>query len=82
LVSKIDSKLIGIIDVRDTFHITIFFVDADYQNQGIGKELLKSAINKCKTINHSLKLFEVHSSPYGGDNYRDCARRRWFKCCQ
>jgi GNAT superfamily N-acetyltransferase len=64
LAGKIDLKLIGIIDVRDTFHIAIFFVDADHQNQGIGKELLKSAINKCKAINHNLKLFEVHSSPY------------------
>jgi ribosomal protein S18 acetylase RimI-like enzyme len=64
LVAKLGLKMIGIIAIRDTFHITIFFVDKDYQKQGVGKELLTSAINKCKAINNNLKLFEVHSSPY------------------
>jgi GNAT superfamily N-acetyltransferase len=64
LVAKVNSKIIGIIDVRDAFHITIFFVDAEYQHQGIGKELLLSAINKCKAINTGLRMVEVHSSPF------------------
>ena len=64
LVAKDDKQIVGIIDVRDGFHITMFFVDVEYQNKGIGRNLLENAVGACKTSNSSTEFIEVHSSPF------------------
>lgn len=64
LVAKQRSVIAGIIDVRDTFHLTMFFVDMAHQKQGIGSRLLHEAIAVCREKNPGLATMEVHSSPF------------------
>jgi GNAT superfamily N-acetyltransferase len=59
-----NNELVGVIEVRNYNHISLFFVRKEYQNKGIGKELNKLAINECKIFRPDIAVIEVHSSPY------------------
>jgi GNAT superfamily N-acetyltransferase len=48
LVARHAHKFVGVIDIRQHHHISLFFVDADFQNQGIGKVLFQKVIALCK----------------------------------
>jgi|WetSurMetagenome_2_1015567.scaffolds.fasta_scaffold00230_15 GNAT superfamily N-acetyltransferase len=63
-VARDGKSIVGIIDVRDGFHITMFFVDVGHQKQGIGRALLDRALAECRRKNPSLGMLEVHSSPF------------------
>lgn len=62
--------LVGVISMRDGYHICLLFVKKDYHRQGIAKELLKRAINKCKKIRPDLTQITVNSSPYAANIYK------------
>jgi GNAT superfamily N-acetyltransferase len=64
LVAKAGEKIVGIIDVRDGYHITMFFVDVEYQKKGIGRTLLDKAVALCRQCNPAPSVIEVHSSPF------------------
>jgi len=55
--------IIGIIEVRNHNHISLFFVQKEYQNKGIGKKLHALAIDKCRTSIPKVDVIDVHSSP-------------------
>jgi predicted GNAT family N-acyltransferase len=56
--------IVGVIEVRNNNHISLFFVRREYQNKGIGKSLHTLAINKCKISRPEITIIEVNSSPY------------------
>jgi GNAT superfamily N-acetyltransferase len=56
--------IVGVIEVRNNNHVSLFFVRKGYQNKGIGKKLHELAINKCKTLRPDVTTIDVHSSPY------------------
>ena len=56
--------LVGLIEVRNFNHISLFFVKTDYQNKGIGKKLHELAVNRCKLSSPDVSIIEVNSSPY------------------
>lgn len=56
--------IVGVIEVRNNNHISLFFVRKEYQNKGIGKKLNELAIVKCKTCNPQISTIEAYSSPY------------------
>ena len=58
------SLIVGVIEVRNSNHISLFFVKKEYQNQGVGKKLHELAIEKCKTLKPDVNVIDVHSSPY------------------
>ena len=60
-----NNKILGVIATKDTTHISLFFVDGKFQNQGIGKSLY----NKVKLLNKS-GFFTVNSSPYAHEIYK------------
>ncbi len=64
LIAKTDKRVVGIIDLKNNNHLTMFFVDDRYQNQGIGTELLKKAIIKAIENDSELSYLEVNSSPF------------------
>jgi GNAT superfamily N-acetyltransferase len=68
-VAKDGTKIVGIIDVRDGYHITIFFVDVECQKKGIGRGLLDKAVAACRRCSPVPKVIEVHSSPFAVDIY-------------
>ena len=63
LVAKEQEKLIGMIEVRDYNHISLFYVLQKFQQKGSGKKLLRRALEIC--LEHKAELLEltVNSSP-------------------
>ncbi len=55
-----NDEIIGVIATRsDKSHISLFFVNEKYQNQGLGRKLFNTVLEKCES-NH----MTVNSSPY------------------
>ena len=63
LVAVLRGEIVGMIEVRDYDHISLLFVDKRFQRVGIGRELLRRALDIC--INHRPRLsrISVNSSP-------------------
>jgi GNAT superfamily N-acetyltransferase len=59
LVARHTDKFLGVIDIHQHHHISLFFVDADFHNQGIGKRLFKNAIALCTKLKVQNKTFHV-----------------------
>ncbi len=62
-------KIVGAIEARNNSHISLFFVDKKYQNQGIGKTLTELAVNKCRLSRPDIQVIDVNSSPYAVPTY-------------
>ena len=62
MVVESTGRLIGVIDVRESSHISRFFVETTYQRQGIGRQLLNEAVALCCGKKPSLTAIDVHSS--------------------
>ena len=61
-----NDTIIGVIATRNEgSHIALFFVDGEYQRQGIGRKLFE----KCLEDNNN-PLITVHSSEYAADVYK------------
>lgn len=64
-ILALDNDIIaGMIEMRQSDHIALLFVDRAYQKQGIASELLRQAIVKSKDFNPDLHKITVNSSPY------------------
>lgn len=61
----VEEDLAGIIAMRGDSHISMLFVKKQYHRRGIGKALLKHAIE-----NSQADKITVHSSPYALEFYR------------
>ena len=59
-----NGKIIGIMEVRSSNHISLLFVKKEYHRRGIAGELLKLALEKCRQGKSDLRFVEVNSSPY------------------
>jgi len=64
LVAFMDSKLIGMIEIRDNKNISLFFVDKEYQGQGIARRLFQESLKNCIQRDVTLDKFYVHASPF------------------
>jgi predicted GNAT family N-acyltransferase len=70
-VALIDSKLVGVIELRDNKYISLLFVDKEYQGQGIAKKLFDKSLKEIIRRNPQLDKFYVHASPYSIPVYRN-----------
>lgn len=62
------SRMVGVIALRDNSHISLLFVDEDYQNAGIGGLLVKHLLVYCyRKLNQN--RVTVNSSPYAVEFY-------------
>jgi GNAT superfamily N-acetyltransferase len=59
--SDTEQELIGVIEIKEYRHISLFFVDTKYQRKGVGKRLLESASVECKK--ERAEEITVNSSP-------------------
>jgi GNAT superfamily N-acetyltransferase len=69
-VAFIDSKLIGMIEIRDNKYISLLFVDKEYQGQGIAKKLFDKSLKEIIRRDPKLDKFYVHASPYSIPIYK------------
>ncbi len=70
LVSRKGETIVGVIEVRNNDHICLLFVDAAHHRQGIGKSLLKAAIEKCLKNAPKVNEITVNSSPFAVPIYQ------------
>ena len=63
LIAEFSSEIIGVIAVRDYNHIALFFVDTLFQRRGVGRELLRNALDTCRWNDLSLSQITVNASP-------------------
>jgi len=70
LVAASHDEIIGIIEIRENYHIALFFVTEENQRKGIGRELLNKAVQECLAINPELAEITVNSSPNAVSAYR------------
>ncbi len=45
-VAESDGRLLGMIDVRDSSHVSLFFVESGERGRGVGRALLQSAVER------------------------------------
>ena len=64
VVAESNSQIVGMIDVKENHHISIFFVEPSYMGKGIGRGLLSHAIMLCQQNKPDFIELEVHSSPW------------------
>ena len=58
----VDGRIVGIIGVRNTNHVSLLFVDKDYQHMGIASALLKRYFKDARA--EGITSVTVNSSPY------------------
>ncbi|HNX21277.1 MAG TPA: GNAT family N-acetyltransferase [Bacteroidales bacterium] len=64
LVAKYNSKIVGMIELRDNSYISLLFVDKEFQGQGIAKRLYREALDVLIPVDLRPTRFYVHASPY------------------
>jgi len=69
LVAKYQERVIGLFSMRDVNFITLFFVDREFHNKGIGKRLFFAAKSIILKKNKCIEKLEVHASPYAEKIY-------------
>jgi GNAT superfamily N-acetyltransferase len=69
-IAFIDSKLVGMIELRDNKYISLLFVDKEYQGQGIAKKLFDKSLKEIIRRDPQIDKFYVHASPYSIPIYK------------
>jgi GNAT superfamily N-acetyltransferase len=64
LVAEAEESIVGIIEIREMKHVSMLFVDKSFHRRGIGKELLRAALDKIKSGSRPPKKVTVHSSRF------------------
>lgn len=70
MVAVSDGELVGIIEIRDYDHCSLFFVKARFHGQGVGRWLFEEAVAYCHIHKPDLRTMSVHSSPYAVPVYK------------
>lgn len=70
IVAQINEEIVGVIDRRENNHISLFFVDQNYLNLGIGKKLFNKAVELIRNVDSEAEYITVNSSPYALEIYR------------
>lgn len=67
-VAELEGKIVGMISLRNSHHISLLFIDEEYQKKGVGKNLLLCAENYLKDERNE-KMITVDSAPYAVEFY-------------
>lgn len=62
-VAERDGRLLGMIDVRDILHVSLFFVESGERERGLGRVLLRTALEQHVAGARPSKV-TVNSSPW------------------
>ncbi len=62
-VAESGSEIVGVIEIRNSNHISLLFAEKRFQRRGVGKELLRKSVEVCRREVPGLERITVHSSP-------------------
>ncbi|WP_061534439.1 GNAT family N-acetyltransferase [Collimonas arenae] len=57
IVATLESRIVGVVLVKDFWNLCSLFVDTQFQSRGIGRMLLKAASTACKSKSPKQALF-------------------------
>jgi GNAT superfamily N-acetyltransferase len=63
LNAEIEDEIVGTIEIRNNNHISLFCVEKEYRRRGIGRELLRRALEICLKNDPILSEVTVNSLP-------------------
>ena len=63
LLAEENDRVAGMIEMRSHRHVSLFFVDPDWQGRGLGGELLRRALEICRSADPDVREITVNSSP-------------------
>ncbi len=63
------NRMIGVIAMRSGFHISLLFVERQYQRKGVATKLVRRGAAHCLEQNPQLRRITVNSSPKGRKAY-------------
>ena len=67
--AKSDNKIIGMMEIKNKDHISLFFVQKEFHGKGIGKYLFRHYLKKTQEENFGIKTITVNSSFYAEKIY-------------
>ena len=70
LLAEMDGRLVGMIEVRNCDHISLLFVEGEFQKQGVARDLVRRAIQRCMLNRSKLGRVTVNSSPNAVEAYK------------
>jgi predicted GNAT family N-acyltransferase len=76
LVATLGKQIVGVIELRNHNHISLYFVDQAHLGMGIGKELWRRTLAICRRENPELPHISVNSSPYAVPIYEKLGFRQ------
>jgi GNAT superfamily N-acetyltransferase len=63
LVAVQNGRIVGMTEVRDTNHVSLFFVVKELHGRGIGRGLFEKALSICREKGPDVAVIDVNSSP-------------------
>jgi len=69
LTARHGDEIIGILEIKNKDHISLFFVKKEFFGKGIGKKLFKYYLREIKNENFGIKTITVNSSIYAEKIY-------------
>ena len=69
IIANYGSEIIGILEIKNKDHISLFFIKKKYQGKGIGKKLFGYYLRIIKNENPEIKTITVNSSIYAEKIY-------------
>ena len=70
LVAEEEGCIIGVAELRDGNHLSMFFTAPEFQNCGIGRKLLERLWKLAKKIDPSIRNFTAYAAPGAVEAYR------------
>jgi ribosomal protein S18 acetylase RimI-like enzyme len=64
LLATQGEQMVGMIEMRNHDHVSMFFVDPAHMGRGIGRALWERALAACRQAWPELRRVSVNSSPY------------------
>ncbi len=69
-VAEVEGSLAGVAELRNPAHLTMLFVDPDFQHRGIGRCLFEACLAQVHMAFPDAKTLTVHASPNAVEAYQ------------